>query len=417
MISGSRPGCQPMNLQGIWNESLSPPWGGKYTININTEMNYWPAEPCNLAECHEPLIRAVTELVETGSRTAKINYGAKGWVCHHNMDLWRATAPIDAAFYGLWPCGGAWLCQHLWYHYEFHPDKEYLAKVYPTMKGSAEFFLDTLVEHPKHKWLVTCPSMSPELGHPKGASTCDGPTMDMQIIRDLFDHCIKASEILGVDEQFREECADARKRLAPMQIGRHGQLQEWLEDWDDPRNKHRHLSHLYGLFPSNQITPRGTPDLFAAARKSVEFRGDGATGWSLAWKVNLWARLLDGDHSYRLLTTLISPGRTYPNMFDAHPPFQIDGNFGGASGITEMLLQSHAGEIDILPALPSAWPAGGVTGLRARGGVEVDIAWKDGKPTKVVLIAKLGGKHTIRLPGDKVQQIDLKAGQTFNLPL
>jgi alpha-L-fucosidase 2 len=422
MISGSRPGCQPLNLQGIWNESLTPPWEGKYTININTEMNYWPAEPCNLAECHEPLIRMVGEMAQTGRRTARVNYGARGWVCHHNTDLWRATAPIDAAFYGLWPTGGAWLCRHLFDHYEFHPDRPYLQRIYPTLKGAAEFFLDTLVEHPKHHWLVTCPSMSPELGHPKGASTCAGPTMDMQILRDLFANTIQAAEVLGVDEELRSKLADARKRLAPMQVGRHGQLREWLEDWDDPTNQHRHLSHLYGLFPSSQITPRGTPKLFAAARRSLEFRGDGATGWSLAWKINLWARLLDGDHAHKLLATLLSPGRTYPNLFDSCPPFQIDGNFGGTSGITEMLLQSHAPstsprrgrEIHLLPALPAAWPTGSFEGLPARGGFEVDAAWKDGKLTRAAIRSSLGGPCEIRC-GRKAIALEMKPGESCTL--
>ena len=411
LMSCSRAGGQPATLQGLWNESMAPPWDSKYTININTEMNYWPAEPANLGECAAPLIQMVTELVEPGSRTAMVNWGAGGWVCHHNTDLWRATAPIDGPTWGFWPTGGAWLCKHLWDRYDFGGDKQYLARVYPVMKGAAQFFLDTLVEEPKNKWLVTCPSLSPENTHRGGASVCAGPTMDSQIIRDLFSNCIQASEVLGLDADFRAKLLTARSRLAPNQIGKEGQLQEWLDDWDmqAPEMQHRHVSHLYGLYPSSQITPRGTPELAAAARKSLEIRGDDATGWGVGWRINLWARLLDGDRAYKLLAMLMTPPRTLPNMFDSCPPFQIDGNFGGCSGIVEMLMQSHDGGIDLLPALPKAWPAGSVKGLRARGGFGVDIEWKEGKVTAFRISAADKRKVTVRVNGEtKVMESDVQ---------
>lgn len=412
LISCSRPGTQPANLQGLWAEHMWPPWGAKYTININTQMNYWPAEVTNLAECAEPLFAMIDDLSHTGAKTARDLYGAGGWVTHHNTDLWRATGPIDGALWGLWPSGGAWLCLHLWERYLFSGDTEFLARVYPTMKGSAQFFLDTLVEEPKHGWLVTSPSISPENGHrlwpadvppapankpAPAVSIAQGPTMDMQIIRDLFNHCIEAARVLGRDSDFAARLAAARDRLAPNQIGAQGQLQEWLDDWDAqaPEQQHRHVSHLYGFFPSNQITLRGTPELAAAVRKTLETRGDISTGWAIAWRLNLWARQQDGERAYRILAALLGPERTYPNLFDAHPPFQIDGNFGGAAGIAELLLQSHTPEIELLPALPKAWPTGSVRGLRARGGFTVDLHWRDGRLTHATLHGAPG--KTVRL--------------------
>src|SRR6185295_2393302 len=313
LISSSRPGTQPANLQGLWNESLTPPWGGKYTININTEMNYWPAEVANLGECVEPLFRMVRELGVTGARTARAMYGARGWTAHHNTDLWRASAPIDGPAWGMWPTGGAWLTLQLWEHYEYAPDRAYLAQLYPLLKGAAEFFADTLVEEPSHHWLVTNPSLSPENQHPFGAAVCAGPTMDEQIVRDLFTATIRAGELLGVDADLRARLAAARARLAPNQIGAQGQLQEWLEDWDAraPEQQHRHVSHLYGFFPGSQITLRGTPALAAAVKRTLEVRGDLSTGWAIAWRLNLWARLQDGERAYRILAALLQPSRTY----------------------------------------------------------------------------------------------------------
>jgi alpha-L-fucosidase 2 len=415
LISCSEPGGQPATLQGLWNDSMTPPWDSKYTININTEMNYWPAESCNLSECVEPLTQMVLDLSQSGQRTAAVEYGAHGWVTHHNTDLWRATAPIDGPW-GMWPTGGAWLCQTLWEHYLFTQDKTYLRRIYPALKGAALFFVDTLVEEPTHHWLVTCPSASPENGNPAahGTSITAGPTMDLEILRDLFANCIQASEILDTDKDFARQLIGVRARLAPLQIGSAGQLQEWLQDLDLQSHDlhHRHVSHLYALFPSAQIDVLTAPDFAVAAKKSLEIRGDQATGWATAWRINLWARLHDGDHAYRILQFLLSPARTYPDLFDAHPPFQIDGNFGGASGITELLLQSQNDELQLLPALPAAWPDGNVAGLRARGGFEVKMTWHAGKLTNATIHSLAGNPAHLRY-GDTTKLVRLKKGADY----
>ncbi|MCE7059441.1 glycosyl hydrolase family 95 catalytic domain-containing protein [Dyadobacter sp. CY343] len=408
LISSSQPGGQPANLQGIWNNKMMPPWDSKYTININAQMNYWPAERTNLSELHEPFLKMVEELSETGKETAKTMYGARGWMAHHNTDIWRATGAIDGAFWGMWIAGGGWTSQHLWQHYLYHGDKAYLAKIYPILKGAATFYADFLVEHPKYKWLVVNPGSSPEnapAAH-EGSSLDAGTTMDNQIAFDVFSSTIRAAEILKKDDAFTDSLRQMRKRLPPMHVGQHGQLQEWLDDVDDPNDHHRHVSHLYGLFPSDQISAYRTPELFSAARTTLLHRGDVSTGWSMGWKVNWWARLQDGNHAFALIKSQLSPlgtskegGGTYNNLFDAHPPFQIDGNFGCTSGITEMLMQSADGSVHLLPALPDVWQAGNIGGLLAQGGFEVvNMEWKSGKLTKVEVKSKIGGNLRLRAP-------------------
>jgi alpha-L-fucosidase 2 len=396
LISSSRPGTQPANLQGIWNDSLAPSWDSKYTLNANLPMNYWPADTTNLPECYEPVFKMIGDLTLSGARTAQVQYGAGGWVTHHNTDAWRGTSVVDGAVWGMWQTGGAWLATMIWDHYRFTGDLTFLSANYPAMKGAAQFLLDTLVTEPTLGYLVTNPSNSPELPHHSGVSVCAGPTMDNQIVRDLFTGVIQAAQTLGVDTDLRTRITTALDRLPPMKVGSRGNIQEWLYDWIEPERTHRHISHLYGLHPSNQITKRGTPALYNAARRTLELRGDDGTGWSLAWKINYWARMEEGTRAHDLIRILATPAKLAPNMFDLHPPFQIDGNFGATSGIAEMLLHSHAGELHVLPALPTAWPSGKVQGLRGRGGYTVGATWNNNQTTEILVRPDRDGTIRIR---------------------
>lgn len=418
MISSSRPGSQPANLQGLWNQDLDPAWGSKYTTNINAEMNYWPAETVNLADCAEPFFRLVEECAETGRATARAHYAADGWVLHHNTDIWRGTAPINHANHGIWQGGSGWVSQQLWEHYLFTRDSDFLRRrAWPVMREAARFYAAVLVPDPKTGSLISAPSNSPEIG-----GLVAGPTMDHQIIRSLFEACVEASAVLGEDKEFAEKLAGLIPRIAPNRIGRLGQLQEWMEDVDDPEEHHRHVSHLWGVHPGADITWEKSRELMKAARQSLLFRGDEGTGWSLAWKINLWARFLDGDRAYGLLKLLFrvkdeaggGGGGSYINLFDSHPPFQIDGNFGAAAGLVEMLIQSHQGFIDVLPALPKALPSGFLRGVRARGGFELDVEWAEGRLTRLSVLSTAGQVCRLRI-GERSYEFPTEAGKRYSI--
>ncbi|MBA8793577.1 alpha-L-fucosidase 2 [Friedmanniella endophytica] len=411
LIASSRPGSQPANLQGIWNEGLTPPWGSKWTININTEMNYWPADAAGLGDLVAPLLALVEDLAVTGAPTARAMYGARGWVAHHNTDLWRATAPVDGAPWGLWPTGGAWLCTTLWQHWRYRRDPDELARLYPVLRGASEFFLDTLVEDPGGRGLITSPSVSPENQHPYGSSVAAGPAMDRQLVVDLLTATAEAAALLDRDHELAALLRATAARIVPDRIGAQGQLQEWLEDWDAdaPEQHHRHVSHLYAVYPGGRISTETTPELAAAARVSLDQRGDYATGWGTAWRACLWARLGDGERAHRVLCGLVGPQRTYPNLFDAHPPFQIDGNFGGAAAMLELLARADERTLWLFPALPSGWPTGSVRGLCAVGGLEVDLRWRDGAltgaevrgtPGRPLAVRTPTGRHEVELDAD-----------------